>query len=84
MMNLPLPTHRLKNVGKGLNPVASPSPAGPELKQLPLAEFLKPMLAAIHQSQPWVEDFHSDQIMLPLDLYEVIKEFSRLQPGNAS
>lgn len=84
MMNLPLPNNRIPGLSRNSSPTNKPAnaaakPVSNQLKQLPLQEFLQPMVAAMNQAQPWVEDFGSDQIMLPVDLYEVIKEFARLQ-----
>ena len=86
MMNLPLPNHRLQIGTAGLAAMKpSAQPPQDELMKLALSEFLKPMMAAVKQSQPWINDFENDQIMLPVDLYEVIKEFARLQsPKKAS
>ena len=49
------------------------------LKRVSLGEFIQPLVTAAGQRQPWLEDFGNDSIMLPADLYDVIKEYSRLQ-----
>ena len=85
MMNLPLPNDRLNAMAAELGKNMPSPPAGhDQLKKLPLSEFLKPMMTAVRQSQPWIDDFGNDTIMLPVDLYEVIKEFARLQKRQAS
>ena len=85
MMNLPLPNNRLKLGTAGWNKLKpATNPPSSDLMQVSLSEFLQPMMAAIKQSQPWVNDFENDQIMLPVDLYEVIKEFARLQTKKPS
>lgn len=50
-----------------------------ELKLVSLKELLQPLVTAVGQRQPWVDDFRDDQVMLSADLYEVIREFARLQ-----
>ncbi|MGI9516270.1 MAG: hypothetical protein ACR2NP_04425 [Pirellulaceae bacterium] len=55
-----------------------------ELKLVSLRELLQPLLTAVGQRQPWVEDFQDDQLMLSADSYEVIHEFARLQSGTAA
>ena len=55
-----------------------------ELKLVSLNEFLQPLVAAVGQRQPWVDDFGDDKVMLSADLYEVIREFAKLQPGAAT
>jgi hypothetical protein len=85
MMNLPLPNNRLPDSDHALSSIGGlPASAAAPLKQLTLSEFLKPMMAALQQRQPWVDDFRNDPIMLPVDLYEVVREFARLQTGPAS
>lgn len=77
MMNLPLHHNRLANAN--LFPATTKKRSNRDLKQIPLADFLKPMLQAVDQSQPWVNDFDNDSIMLPVDLYEVIQAYAQLQ-----
>ena len=91
MMNVPLPGNRLKKLmtnkltgkagfAKNLIPKPPTSSVGDSgLKQLSLAEFLQPMMAAMTQKQPWIEDFGGDQITMPADLYEVLTAFSSMQ-----
>ena len=50
-----------------------------ELNLVSLQELLQPLVKAVGQRQQWVEDFRDDQVMLSADLYEVLREFSRLQ-----
>ena len=83
MMNLPLPNNRLNKLATVTQSDSGKTKTNAShLKKLPLNEFLQPLVTAMHQRQPWVDDFCNDQIMLPVDLYEVIKEFTRLQTKN--
>ncbi len=89
MMNVPLPGNRFTNLtaATAKSPLipSSPEPLpNQNLKQLPLSEFLQPLVTAMTQKQPWVDDFSNDPIMLPPDLYEVIKTFAKMQTPKPS
>lgn len=90
MMNLPLPQRRFddahfkkKNVDLlNLMPTKKADQAKkPEdqLKMVALSELINPLIKAIEQSQPWVEDFGQEQIIVSADLHEVLNAFANLQ-----
>ena len=80
MINLPLPPRETGSVlpGQPSNSSTTDQPASP-LKRVSLGEFIQPLVAAAGQRQPWLEDFGDESIMLPADLYDVIREYARLQ-----
>ncbi len=80
MMNLPFPNDRLKPFKSSLK-VTGPKPTqpGPDWKPMSLSDFIQPMLTAVEQGQPWVNDFATDTIMLPVDLHEVIHAYTQIQ-----
>ncbi|MDG2104017.1 MAG: hypothetical protein P8J91_09720 [Pirellulaceae bacterium] len=80
MMNLPFPNDRLKPFKSNLKVMGpKPTPPEPDWKPMSLADFVQPMMAALEQGQPWVNDFASDTIMLPVDLHEVIQAYAEIQ-----
>ena len=85
MMNLPLPSDRLRPFKSNLDVSGKPTQLPqPEWCSISLSEFAKPLLTAIDQGQPWVSDFENDTIMLPRDLHEVIQAYTKIQNRKAA
>ena len=85
MMNLPLPSDRLRPVQSKLDVSAQPTKLPKsEWCSISLSEFVTPLLTAIEQGQPWVSDFEADTIQLPRDLHEVIQAYTRIQNRKAA
>ncbi len=49
-----------------------------------LADLIAPVVEAVRQRKQWLNDFSDDRILVPTDLYEVIRAFQEIQSINPS